>query len=78
MLHLINELRQTLNRILRTTAEIKCVQNEIVEDLDKVKEVIRANDKKFMACKTAFEQTKEVCEELTERISDAAGILSRV
>ena len=74
----INEFRTLLQEIKKI-----CLKNqEKITSVDAELEIMRKRlvfqGAKFEACSKGFEQIKLVCEELTERICEATGVISNL
>ena len=74
----IDEFRTAVLDIKNILSEIKTKQQEICLEIEHIRKINEQNMKKFKACHEAFDQTKIVCEELTERICDASGVISNL
>jgi peptidoglycan hydrolase CwlO-like protein len=74
----VEHFETLISEVKNIVLNISAKQQKIEKDVQAIKNTIKDNNKKFKACSEAFNQTKIVCEELTERICDAAGVISNL
>ena len=74
----VEHFETLISEVKNIVLHISAKQQKIEKDVQAIKNTIKDNNKKFKACAEAFNQTKIVCEELTERICDAAGVISNL
>ena len=67
-----------INEFKTMLTEIKNILKSQSKEIASLKEELKDHGKKFKACSVAFNQTKKVCCELTERICEASGTISEL
>jgi len=74
----INEFKQLIKDLSNMILTLQEKQTGIAAEVQYIRQQLSSQGRKFQACATAFRQTKQVCEELTERICEASGVLSNI
>ena len=72
----IAEFRDLLKKIQKDLTEIKDRQTEVITEIEIIRKKLTFQGKKFEACAKGYKNIQTVCEELTERLCDCAGVVS--
>ena len=72
----ISEFRELLKQIHKDLTDMKARQTEVITELENIRKKLTFQGKKFEACAEGYKNIQTVCEELTERICDCAGVIS--
>ena len=74
----INEFRTSLAEIKKILVKVLEKQTTIDCEIESLRRVMELQGRKFEMCAEGYKNIQSVCEELTERICDAQGVISNL
>ena len=74
----INEFRTSLAEIKKILVKVLEKQTTIDCEIESLRRVMELQGQKFESCAEGYKRIQIVCEELTERICDAQGVISNL